>query len=786
MNAIDGSSQPHSAGLPVDLELHVTTVSAEGDLRLSYRLHSPSGVVPNCYNRPAGEQQFGLETNFNYALRLIYSQLEALCQGKDIDGQAIPRKQVENELADIGHDLYERFFPESLRSAYRDFRSLIRSMAIVSDDRWSIPWELIRPFADDFEDDFLCIQFQLCRWLADSVHPASEIHSNHITAIGTGSQSETTALPGAADEIRMLASLRAGSGTVHVEKLPDATTQDLKDVLIRGGFGVLHFAGHGGHVPDQPGESSIMLSDRRFRARSLTGKIQITLQAERPLVFLNACSVAQQGWWLSGLAGWAERWVRGCGCGAFIGPLWKVDDDAALRFASVFYERLLSGKTLGEAIQEARKVVRDEFAETLCWAAYSVYANPNASSLVSGESYKDAESRPGRIPPGIRESILDFGRFITEKTDGFVGRKWVFDRFAAFQDQHSRGYFVLRGDPGIGKSALAAEVVRRDGCPHHFNIRAEGITGAEDFFRNICAQLIAAFNLQGTILPAGTEQGRRLFKELLEVIVKKRPEDKVTIVIDALDEAVALDAGVNPLYLPLTVPPGVYILATSRRNTSLRIDCEVETLDIEQDDAGNLADVQAFVESYSGKPGVSRYRKEFNLSEDEFVKELVERSQGNFMYLRFVLPEIESGAYQDREPDTLPEGLNGYYQDHWQRMRARDETLWFNYQLPVLMALSSVTEPVPIDLVSYFSGVSELARVNSVLVEWDAFIYKRDLRVGGEGNLRKHYRLYHDSFRDFIAAKEEIASERVNLKAAHKKIGALLKEEFRRSKEDRS
>lgn len=770
---------------PADLELHISPLDSADGLRLSYRVHSPNDAVPNCFYKPAGELIVGSEERFKSDLESIYRQLENLDVGMDVDGRAIPSDELGDELVAVGHDLYTRLSPPELRSAYREFRSSVRTLTIISSERWSIPWELVRPFGSDFEDDFLCVQFQLCRWFEGGVHAAAKIASSRIAAIGTGTPSGSAALPSVAAEIRMLARLPSTDGKIQVEQFPDASVKDLNGVLTGGGFGVLHFAGHGNHSSSQPGESSIELADRRFRARMLTGQIQLSVRADQPLVFFNACSVGRQGWWLTGLAGWAEQWVRGCGCGAFIGPLWAVDDEAALRFATVFYDESLKGKTLGEAIQVARKVVRESYPETLSWAAYSVYANPTAR-LTSGDSSSAGTGPTDRVSPQIRQSVRDFGRFITEKTDAFVGREWVFERFAEFQEEHPRGYFVLEGDPGIGKSALAAEVVRRNGYPHHFNIRAEGITGAEDFFRNICAQLATAFDLHGAALVEGVDQGRRHFKELLEMIVSKYPDEKVTIVIDALDEAVPLDAGVNPLYLPLAVPPGIYILATSRRGSSLRVDCEIETLSIEQDDAGNLADVRAFVESYVDRPGVSRYRQAFGLSKQDFVEELVEKSQGNFMYLRFVLPEIESGVYQEREPGSLPEGLAGYYQDHWQRMRARDETHWFDYQLPVLMALSSVKGPVPLDLLAQFAGVSEQARVSSVLTEWDAFLYKRDLSVGGQGDLQKHYRLYHDSFRDFIAAKEEVASERVDLTAAHRKIGNLLRAEFLRSKGDRS
>jgi len=96
---------------------------------------------------------------------------------------------------------------------------------------------------------------------------------------------------------------------------------------------------------------------------------------------------------------------------------------------------------------------------------------------------------------GIREQIRDFSPYIAEKTDSFVGRHFLFQEIQEFIDTNSRGYFLLYGDPGIGKSAISAKLVKDHGYIHYFNIRADGISKAGDFLRNICAQLIAVYSL---------------------------------------------------------------------------------------------------------------------------------------------------------------------------------------------------------------------------------------------------------------------------------------------------
>jgi hypothetical protein len=278
---------------------------------------------------------------------------------------------------------------------------------------------------------------------------------------------------------------------------------------------------------------------------------------------------------------------------------------------------------------------------------------------------------------GIHTHIRDYTRYIDEKTSGFVGRHFVYDAIDHFIANNPRGYFIIRGDPGIGKTAFAAQFVKTRGSIHHFNIRAEGISRADSFLRNVCAQLIAAYQLDHSTLPAEATQDAGFLTRLLgEVSDRLSQGEHATIVVDALDEAdpLGLPAGANTLYLPMMLPPGIYLIVTMRQvPLNLRIECEQDTLDIEQDEAGNIADIHEYVEQEAVRAGIQAYIAAQGIDTPTFVDHLVEKSQGNFMYLRYVLPEIERGAYKDRELATIHAGLRNYYDDNWRRMRGQDE-----------------------------------------------------------------------------------------------------------------
>jgi hypothetical protein len=566
---------------------------------------------------------------------------------------------------------------------------------------------------------------------------------------------------------------------VEVIPLFHATAASLRTKLLESTFHVLHFMGHGDFDPDT-GEGVLLLEDDDGAAAPLPGRLLADLARDfrdLQLLFLNACRTAQASGQdgLDPFAGVATALVL-AGVPAVLAMRSPISDQGAIVFSQTFYERLAAGDPADAATSEARLALRLRDPDTLEWATPVLFTR-----APEGRLFEPAEQPGPGSSPEIREGILDFSRLLADKTEGFVGRQWLFDAIRQFTREEPRGYFVLRGDPGIGKSALLAQLVKREGYLHHFNVRSEGIRRPETFLRNVCSQLVATYHLEHTFLPPEATRSSLFLSALLEKVSSRlQPGEKAILAVDALDEAdsTLLTPGANALYLPATLPPGIYVIVTTRRDDEipLLISCEQRDLHIDQDSDGNIADIDEYVTSKLSLAGIRAYLAAQDLDDRTFVAELVHKSQGNFMYLRYVLPEIERGAYRDRAFELLPTGLRSYYEDHWKRMRQRDEEDWFAYQLPVLVALTVVKEPVSIDLIQDFSEVSERKRIVSVLKEWDQFLYRTESADDG-GLPQKRYRLYHASFQEFIAAKDEVADERVSLAKAHGKIAdALLRE----------
>ena len=128
-----------------------------------------------------------------------------------------------------------------------------------------------------------------------------------------------------------------------------------------------------------------------------------------------------------------------------------------------------------------------------------------------------------------------FQGLIEDKTKEFVGRQYVFKEIANFLVKHPKGYFIIEGDPGIGKSAILAEYVRLTGCVVHFNVQGQYET-AEELLKTLCTELLNRYQLTSKTLPADSKQYGAFLDRLLAETANNRKGKQVVIAIDALDE----------------------------------------------------------------------------------------------------------------------------------------------------------------------------------------------------------------------------------------------------------
>jgi len=364
----------------------------------------------------------------------------------------------------------------------------------------------------------------------------------------------------------------------------------------------------------------------------------------------------------------------------------------------------------------------------------------------------------------------EFESLIAEKIKTFCGRRFVFKAFQDFIKENPHGYFTIIGDAGMGKSSIVAKYVSEHKSPCYFNILVERRNRPELFLKSIRQQLIDRYQLPNS-------EDADLPTLLAKVAGQLTLGEGLVIAIDALDE-VEQEAGENLLHLPTTLPDRVYFLLTrrpyslGRKRLSVSPGVPVKELDLRDNKYvnSNQDDIKEYIRFVLNtdsdyKDRLRNWIQTRSIPDTTFVEQMADKSENNFMYLRYVLPAIAKGDYNDLSLKQLPDGLQEYYQNHWVRMGL--EAKPGQLMEIVLYILLEIGTPIDCEMIAGIAKEDE-CDVKAVLDEWVEYLKKQN--VDGE----ICYGIYHASFLDFLKAKREMDSKRKLFREVNQRITEYL------------
>ena len=304
-------------------------------------------------------------------------------------------------------------------------------------------------------------------------------------------------------------------------------------------------------------------------------------------------------------------------------------------------------------------------------------------------------------------SIIDFKRYINERTTHFTGRQWVFQRIDAWlADPVRPRFFLLVANPGSGKTALFAQLCQfSDGtvvppddllyltphfisashfCSAQYSLWIDPLT----FTRSLALQLsrhqdyarallqvaehdvnIHVQQLIHNVETGGVVQGvviqnltianlnpqesfNRIILKPLETMYHQGFSTPMTIVIDGLDEALA-HAG-QPTIVDLLsrlheLPQQVRFLLTSRPDERVENkfgDAEEVLLSAAEYDQHSQEDIQQYVQvRLRNYQELATRAAQMDSNHVVELSELVPRkAEGNFLYVRFLLDAMTKGV----------------------------------------------------------------------------------------------------------------------------------------------
>lgn len=174
------------------------------------------------------------------------------------------------------------------------------------------------------------------------------------------------------DRVKLLAASRDG------DEGPDA--RSVITSLLERPWRIVHVCGHGA-AADASDPRGVVLSNGTWLGARELG----SMHSVPELVFVNCCHLAARpdssllvpGDGRVAFAADAASQLIEIGVRCVVAAGWAVDDAAALRFASAFYDALLRGHRFMDAVGLAREAAWDEGRSDSTWAAYQCYGDPD-------------------------------------------------------------------------------------------------------------------------------------------------------------------------------------------------------------------------------------------------------------------------------------------------------------------------------------------------------------------------------------------------------------------------
>lgn len=293
----------------------------------------------------------------------------------------------------------------------------------------------------------------------------------------------------------------------------------------------------------------------------------------------------------------------------------------------------------------------------------------------------------------------------------FTGRKWVeakLDDWISNPKLRNSRVFCLLGGPGIGKSAIACNWChcREDVIAFHYCVHGdEEKTDPKRILLSLAAQIAAHLPeydkrvsaLDTNELKEALKGGARtIFGNLFVTPLGGNfpsPSRAQLVVIDGLDEASRgqdneLASLLGEVWVGL--PDWLRLVVTSRPEMDVSTYLgSLHPFILNAISPENLQDIRAFLRHELAAETVS----------DEIINEIVEKSEGMFLYAYLVLDDIRSEELSLHEIVNFPTGLTGYYKRWFSRKFPQIES--YQHELHELVSVVVAQKaPLPLSALS--------------------------------------------------------------------------------------
>ena len=478
------------------------------------------------------------------ALEVTFGEYQAMVPWADVAPTATTGQRLYDDAVAYGKTLFEQVFPdESLRTALTSLRANERLLLVIDDPLVAaIPWEYLR----DIEGRLLASRLTLVRAVSEAHHHDALDFTRplHLVALPVSPIDDPRLLDTEGEWEHVVSAVSFQGKALTLTRVRPPTLERLERTLTAERMTLVHFMGHS---DSRDGKGLLAFEDARGRSHLIeAADFAETLAATNiVLVMLNSCRSALAWDWTS-FGNIARGLVRE-GIPYALGMQFVLPDDAALALSQAFYDFLLQGRSIEEAVRRTRRALEhDTTLRKTAWLVgipvlYTSLREQPAGPLQLADGQPTIQPDPERIRKTRDLTALP-------QATHFVGRNAeISQTLDALLAYSPADFVVLHGLGGIGKTSLAHAVTERISYAYEDRVLALSFETfarldessqrsineqfAERFYNRLAryyeldpAQFSATIDLQQAIL-----QARRHTRSLLVL-------DNIETLIDALKQ----------------------------------------------------------------------------------------------------------------------------------------------------------------------------------------------------------------------------------------------------------
>lgn len=366
---------------------------------------------------------------------------------------------------------------------------------------------------------------------------------------------------------------------------------------------------------------------------------------------------------------------------------------------------------------------------------------------------------------------ISFAADLSRLLNDFTGRDWVFaevDRWLS--DPGGSRIFWISGPPGVGKSSISAWIRdnRREVAAFHFcDIHSEEKRSPSKLVRSIAYQLSTQLpeyqeRLNGLNLEQIIEEYSEAYTLFDKLVVQPlaanypEPDRNIVVLIDALDEATSGSRNEIALFLSRcasNTPPWLRFLVTSRPEPEITTLFQaLSPYVLETTKEENLADIRSYL------------TKRLSGMTEEQQTQIVERSEGVFLYVRYVCDEVDAGRLSLDHLEEFPRGLGDVYYQFFDRKFGSDPQFYADRVRPLLSLVMAAFEPLSLSLLQEILGLESKMELFDRLDRLGALFP----RSGSDES--DTVQPFHRSLADWLTSKDSAGSYFVDVEYGHKLI----------------